>query len=420
MRPIYMASTRTHLIRVLLTLAFLAGASSLQDSISVTTDALPHRARLNAHVSLHDTCPPFIKYSVDGFLHACHYKLHIFQTATLHLQHTSLPSLLDIDHLAALDQHALHSHNFDIWSIANIFFAFEPSSRKLFTAWGPDLQLRLINSSDDLRLFENIHPNHPSYDHHCAPFCTAIRPRHTAKLDRSNYHVRLPSSMGWSGYSQYDQNSSNLLTHNYSPLSSDNQFPSSMRLFDLTGCENCTFGTSTLSCADLVRTCLNNEFSCSAPYVLQNDSSSLFCMGLYHMYLNPETAFCPLEPTHTHILMYGICDKIYDKLIEVIDKDDFTLMAYELSTSSDAVRQLATSVRAPNGPVRVTVWAKGNNWQIMNVAIDDAIDNNMFGEIHRENVNTKTTLKSVKCGVRNRKQYQSFCTVVISFDGISR
>lgn len=318
-----MISKYSRLIYAHVVLASLGSAASVADSTSVNSAALPRgppQADGRGGVSLRDECAPVMKYGVDGYLRACRYKVDILDGASLLMQRVSLLPLLDADHAASLDRRLLNSHKFDVWSAANISFAFEPSSKRLFTAWGPRVQLRLVNSSDGLRHFENVHPDRPAYDHHCAPFCGVLRPRRAAGLDWHNYDVQSSGGLKRSAYSIGVQNGSTLPVHNYSPLLPDDRLPASARISGLEGCSECSFGASALSCADLVRTCLNNEFSCSASAAPQNDFSSLYCMGLYHMYLNPELAFCPLQPRESQIQMYGICDKIYLTLSRKLKK----------------------------------------------------------------------------------------------------
>lgn len=357
-----------------------------------------------------ERCTSF-KYSSDGLFFGCGYSFDVFQLTSIQNLQALLSPYLSPIHLSSLDQQALRSRTYDIRSAANISFAFESGTKNLFTAWGPTLQLRFTHSSANFELFENIHPNRPPYTHECAPFCAVLRNDDAEGRDRDGHIGTGKQFETGIGTHQRFQNDSYLRMLDYSLPFHDSRTPA-VRQFDIAGCEDCNFGTFSQSCPDIMRTCLNNEFSCSNVPKPETDQSSIFCMGIHHVFLNPETSFCPLDATRADIYMYGICDCIYYQVKDKIDSGQYHLEVYKWSPDS-TIRQLQISERATDSSIRVLLLSRENDHKIIKKAIEQALKNNDIGWKDKQYIHYRKTKNTIRCKQVSYRNYKSSCTVQI-------
>lgn len=384
---------------------------SFRDALS---DPVP-RPQLNVLRSQSKECTHF-KYSNNGMLYGCGYSLDVFRLTTLQTPHASLSSYIAPTHSISLDQHALHSVTYDIWSAANLSFAFEKGTKRLFTAWGRNLQLRHIYSSNGFELFENIHPDRPPYNHECAPFCAILHGGHIDRQDGNDYLWARDQFKGNIETRQSFQNNSVLRMPDYSSPFVGSQF-STARAFGITGCESCNFGTSPRSCRDIMRTCLSNEFSCNTVSKPETDNDSIFCQGIYHVFLNPVTAFCPIDATKFDMYMYGICDCIYYQLQDKIDSGDYQLKVYKVSPNS-LMRQLQTTERASDSRIGVHLSAKKCNLRTMKREMNSAIRKGTIQRIDARHIDGPRTKRTIKCQPIDYQGFKCRCEVDIYLKGL--
>lgn len=368
------------------------------------------RSPVNVQQVRFDECTAF-KYDTNGILYGCGYSIDIFRATTLHTSRVSLASYLLKTHLAALEHRAHPKAVYDVRSAANISFAFESGTKQLFTAWGPDLQLRYVYTSDGFDIFDNIDKNRPSYHHKCAPFCAIVRITEN-KMKNAHDHQSAPANLNkyTESYKSFN-NESAFQVSDYTLRSTGEKISHATQLA-IDQCEDCNFGFPSQSCPDIVRTCLTDEFSCSRRPTYQPDETSFFCMGVYHVFLNPKTAFCPLSATVPEMYMYGICDCIYIELKTKIDSGEMEIMVYE-PPSSVYGSKLSTVERNSGSPIHVLIRGPPRSISIMRKAIDKAIRKGDISRKDKHNIDADKTIASIKCKPSAVSEYKEQCSVDI-------
>lgn len=356
-----------------------------------------------------DECTTYKYDNRDGVVYGCGYSFDVFRVTTLHRARASLLSHLSKSRLSMIEQHLQPGTTYDIRSVKNISFAFESGTKRLFTAWGPDLQFRYLHSSSGYDMFENIDKNRPTYNHECAPFCSILQ---IAEKQIQNVYSRHSDQTNLNEYMESRQSSNNKATFYGSRNISvflTNKISHETQL-DIDGCENCNFGHYPQSCPDLMKTCLSNGFSCSPGPAYHRDDSSTFCMGLYHAFLNPNTASCPLEATTSDIYIYGVCDIIYLELKTKVDSGRIEITAQE-SPSSIFSSKLSTVNRVKGSSISVFVRSQRDDRKIMRRAIKKALKNGQLRYLDQKNIDVRRTLDSIDCKQLNGGTFKEQCKV---------
>lgn len=412
MADIHLVFYHIRIICILLLHVSVFGVKQYENGLSAPAESQENVLQSQSH-----ECTTF-KYSSNGLLYGCGYSIDIIRLTTLHKSHAFLSSYLSQTRLTLLNQRASLSMGYDIRTAGNISFAFESGSKRLFTAWGPNLQLRYLHSSDSYEIFENVYPNRPLYNQKCVPFCTIL---HT---DDKNVQIEQDlrsAPVNLNKYTEFHQSFHNTLAFQVSDYSSPfigNRI-SSVRQLAFEGCEACDFGSSAQSCPDIMSTCLRNEFSCNSAPTFYPDNSSIVCKGIYHVFLNPKTAFCPLDATTLDMYMYGMCECIYFELKDQIDSDQLEIKVYKSSTSKIG-RQIQTTERNSDSRIFVLLLGKKKDRYIIKRAIEAALNKNSIGQKDIKNINWKATKASIDCGKSNIKMYTEQCSVQIIVNTISR
>lgn len=376
---------------------FVATSTLAEEYRRQTVFSVPRQFARNSQIDVQGSrsaeCTSF-EYTNDGQLRGCGYSLHIFVHTTLRHQHVSLRHYLHKNHLDALDQRAMRTAMFDIWSIEDFFFALETGTKRLFTAWGPKIQLRYVHSSIGATFFENIHPDRPPYTHECEPFCKLVKTGSIELFNKEHTHLNLH---GFQNVSELDSLAPGKSVYEMSNDVSSSFLASqvgSLRTLNLEGCEDCKFGSIVKSCSALLATCLNNQDSCSR-FSPQNDENSFFCKGLYYAYLKPGFAECPLEPSNEELYMYGICEFVKEEISKLSGGQEANVTGRLLD--EDHSSDLPTSERILGRPIIVEVTHLENLPQKILNRIENAIKKGKLPGINKKDVDYSKMKRMAKC-----------------------
>lgn len=379
-------------------------------------ERLTRQPQVDVNGSHFEQCTSF-KYSTVGLFGGCGYSFDIFRLTRLQNQDVTILQRLSLAHLNVLNKHFLHSAKFDIWTAANVSFAFESGTSRLFTAWGPELQLRPTYSSEGFVFFENVHPTRPSYSHKCAPFCKLLQIEHAFSSGVQSYHSPPSRSSNHMSVNKFENNHSVVELSDYTNPFVGNQL-SSGRQYGIKECESCAFlgsdGTP-LSCDGLLENCLNADSSSSCGRTPpRNSNSSFFCLGLYYLFLSSTNADCPKENINNEqVFVIGVCDSIYDALLLLSGKNNFevTFENVEMYSSS---RELISSEKREIQP-EVKLRVKTNDRMVLRNAIDKALDLGRIRQIDVRHILWEKSKESIECNSTDRKKFKLDCTAILYF-----
>lgn len=347
-------------------------------------------------------CAEF-RYWRNGELQWCGHKLNIL-TATVSngtRKVSSILSELSNRQLSASTTRNMSS-SLETRVASDITFAFETGTRRLVTAWGPNVQLKKMSQHERFDMFENIQRGNFSSEDKCSPFCNIL------KRSQSDVGIEYRKRKGERRNANLSKSAKNLNT-------------SVSRREMLYDCKDCYLGISQrLSCFDLLYGCLGRDGVCSAspeapPKNLTDQS--LFCRGIYILYIDKEEASCPMHIEEETLLSYSAFQLLKENLAKVYGNDvQVTIEGTELDES---IRKLGISSKQNGGSIRVEIRVKEKQKAVVKTAIEKAMKKGEINDANTRGIHWGKTIDTLKCSLDDSTtEYK--CTVDLIFKGIDR
>lgn len=354
-----------------------------------------------------------VQYHEDGRLLGCRFSINLFNYTFLESERRSLGELLPASRLPSTTYLHRGHVRYDIRRMGNMSFAFRSGTMQLLTAWGPQLNLRRLGSFHKIHVFENNHPKLLNYDEPCAPYCALTSYVHGLRATRisqsTREHMHKFNVSRYGDTRKYRRDSVAIPSVTKHSRASTPAWKSEI-------CSVCNFGGIVMDCLELYITCRKKKSSsCRHCYSqsYEKDSSSYFCMGLHHVYLDSTTANCPHPQniTDAAIWGYGFADEITDILKKEMNTKDFDVEVYPGNNYNN--EKLSRTIRVTDTYISVKITLPVDKKDALSRAIDLAIKLDHMKRHDRQYVAGKKSISQMKCETQG-DQYIS-CLVRIYF-----